>query len=138
MIGGDRIRDRLQQHRLACPRRRHDQAALTLTDRRKEIEYPCGKIILGGLELQSLVGIERRQIIEEDLVASLVGMLEIDGFNFDQCEVSLSVLRRTYLSGYRIACAQIELADLRRRHVDVVRSGKIVVIRGSEKSKTVR
>jgi hypothetical protein len=37
MIGGDRVGDVLQQHGLAGARRRDDQAALALADRRQQV-----------------------------------------------------------------------------------------------------
>ena len=81
MIGGDRVRDVLQQHRLAGARRRHDQRALALADRRHDVDDARREILLGRilvLHLQPLVGIERRQVVEIDLVAGLLGVLEID------------------------------------------------------------
>ena len=48
--------------------------------------------------LHPLVGIKRRQVVEEDLIASYIRMLEVDGFHLDQSEISLSVLRRTDLA----------------------------------------
>ena len=38
MIGGDRVGDVLQQHRLAGARRRHDEGALALADRRDDVD----------------------------------------------------------------------------------------------------
>ena len=40
MIGGDRLGDVLQEHRLAGARRRDDQGALALADRRNDIDDP--------------------------------------------------------------------------------------------------
>ena len=98
----------------------------------------AGQVVLGGFELESIVGIKRSQVVEEDLVSRFVRMLEVDGFDLDQGEIALSIFRRTYLAGNGIAGAQIELADLRRRNVDVVRSGQIVVVRRAEESESVR
>ena len=67
MIGRDRLRDILQQHRLAGARRRHDQRALPLADRRDQIDDARRQILAGrilDLELEPLIGIERRQIVE--------------------------------------------------------------------------
>ena len=40
MVGGDRLRDVLQQHRLAGARRRDDQRALAFADRRDDVDDP--------------------------------------------------------------------------------------------------
>ena len=90
------------------------------------------------LQLQPLGGIQRREVVEEDFVSGLVRVLEVDGFDFDQGEVAFSILRRTHLSRHRVARAQVEFTNLRGRDVDVVRAWQIVVVRGSEKSETVR
>src|SRR5438876_9092380 len=46
-------------------------------------------------------------------------------------------MRRTHLAADRIACLQIELANLRRRNIDVVRAGQVVVVGRAEKAVTV-
>ena len=84
------------------------------------------------------VGIERRQIVEENLFARLFGRLKVDGFDFDQREVTLALFRRTNLAADRVAGAQIELANLRWRDIDVVRAGQIVVLGRAQKTKTIR
>src|SRR6516162_1540963 len=100
MVCRDRVRDRLEQHRLSCSRRRHDQTALSFSDRGQQIEDACRKVVLSvrRFELQPLVWIERCQVIEKDLVSGLIWVLEIDGLDFDECEVALSVLWRTHLA----------------------------------------
>ena len=112
MIGSDRIRDGLQQHRLSCSRRRHDQATLSLADRSEQVQNSSREILLCSLELQPLVRIQRREVIEKDLIASLIRVLEVDGFDFDQGEVAFSIFRRTHLTRDRITRAQVELANL--------------------------
>src|SRR5207253_9744413 len=82
-------------------------------------------------------GIERRQIVEENLFARLFGRLKVDGFDFDQSEVTLAFFRRTNLAADRVAGAQIELANLRWRDIDVVRAGQIVVLGRAQKTKTI-
>ena len=98
MVGGDRMGDVLQQHRLAGARRRDDQRALALADRRHDVDDARRKVLLGRilvLHLEPLVGIERREVVEVDLVAGLLRVLEIDGVDLEQREVALAVLRRS-------------------------------------------
>ena len=90
-----------------------------------------------GLELGALEGIERREVLEEDLVAGLVGRLEVDGLDLDEREVALALLRRPDLPGYRIARLEVELPDLRGRDVDVVRARQVVVVGRAKESEPV-
>ena len=90
------------------------------------------------LEPQALLRIERRQVLEEELVARLIGRLEVDRFDLDQREVALAVLRRPHLAGDRVAGLQVELANLRRRDVDVVRARQIVVVGRAQEAEAVR
>ena len=90
-----------------------------------------------GLEREPLLRIERRQVLEEQLVARLIGRLEVDRLDLDQREVALAFLRRPNLSGDRVAGLQIEPPDLRRRDVDVVRSGQVVVVGRAQEPEAV-
>ena len=49
------------------------------------------------LELEPLLRIERREVFEEQLVARLLRLLEVDRFDLDQGEIALAFLRRTNL-----------------------------------------
>ena len=42
---------------------------------------------------QVLVRVERRQVVEEDLLARLLGLLEVDRLDLEQREVALALLR---------------------------------------------
>ena len=64
------------------------------------------------LELELFVGIKRRQIVEIDAVAKLVGLVEIDLVDLEQREISLAILGRADLALDRIAGAQAEAAHL--------------------------
>ena len=133
-----RVGDVLQQHRLAGARRSDDQSALALADRRQQIHHAAGVVFARRFELQPLVGIERRQVVEEDLVARFLRRLEVDRVDFDQREVPLAFLRRPDLAGDGVAGAQVEAPDLRRRDVDVVRAGQIVVLGRAQEAEAVR
>ena len=140
MVGGDGVRDVLQQHGLAGARRRHDQRALALADRRDDVDDARREILLGRilvLHLQPLVGIERRQVVEVDLVARLLGVLEIDGVDLEQREVALAVLRAADLAVDGVAGAKAEAADLRGRDVDVVGAGQVVRLRRAQEAEAV-
>ncbi len=128
---------RLQQHRLAGAGRGNDQSALALADGRQQVHHAAGVVVLDGFELEPLVGIERRQVVEEDLVARFLGRLEVDGVDLDEREVALAFLGRADLAGDGVAGAQIEAADLRGRDVDVVGAGQIVVLGRAQEAEAV-
>jgi hypothetical protein len=90
-----------------------------------------------GLELDALLRIERRQVLEEQLVARLLGRLEVDRLDLDQREVALAFLRRPDLARHGVAGVQVELADLRRRDVDVVGAGQVVVVGRAQEAEAV-
>ena len=102
----------LQEHRLAGAGRRNDQTALSLPDWRQQVHHPSRIVVAHRFELEPLVGIERRQVVEEDLVARFLGRLEIDGVNLDEREIPLAFLGRADLAGDGVAGAQIEAPDL--------------------------
>ena len=57
--------DLLQQDGLAGPRRRHDQAALALADRRHQVDDAHGDFFGVGLQHQPAIGVQRRQVFED-------------------------------------------------------------------------
>ena len=137
MVRRDRLRDVLQQHRLAGARRRDDEAALALADRRHEIHDARREVLGRRLELHPLLRIERREVLEEELLARLIRRLEVDRLDLDQREVALAFLRRANLPRHGVAGLQVELADLRRRHVDVVRARQVVVVGRAQEAEAV-
>ena len=141
VIVGDRVGDVLQQHGLAGTRRRHDQRALALADRRDDVDDAGGEILLGRIlefHLQPLVGIERRQVVEIDLVARLLGILEIERVDLEQRKVAFAFLGAADMAVDGVAGAQAEAADLRGRNVNIVGPRQIVRFRRAQEAKTVR
>jgi hypothetical protein len=63
----------LQQHRLAGARRRDDEGALALADGAERSTMRVEMLSRMVFELEALVGIERREVVEEDLVAAASG-----------------------------------------------------------------
>ena len=137
VIGGDRVGDRLQQHRLAGARRRDDQPALALAERRHQVHDARGQVLGIGFEPDAFLRVERRQVLEEDALLAAGRRLEVDRLDLDQREVALAFLRRPDLPGDGVAGVQIELADLRRRDVDVVGPGEVVVVGRAQEAEAV-
>src|SRR5947208_389944 len=97
MVRHQGVRGVLQHHRLAGLGRADDQAALALADRRDDVEHAPGDVLLGldvALELERLVRVQRRQVLEQDLVLRRLGQLAVDLVDLDQREVALAVLGR--------------------------------------------
>jgi hypothetical protein len=136
VVEGDRLRDVLHQHGLTRARRRDDQRALALTDRRDDVDDAGREVFLGRVvqfELEPLRREQRRQVVEVDLVLDLLRVLEVDRVDLDQGEVALAVLGAADRALHRVAGAQAEAADLGRRDVDVVRTRQVVrVVRAQE------
>jgi hypothetical protein len=124
MVRGDGVGDGLQQHGFAGAGRSDDEAALAFADGREQIHDAAADALAHGLHLDAFLRIERREVVEEDLVARLLGRLEVDGFDLDQREVLLAFVRRAHVAADGVAGLEIEFADLRRRHVDVVGPGR--------------
>ncbi len=106
-------------------------------DGREQIHDAAADVLADGLHLDALLRIERREVVEEDLVARLLGRLEVDGLDLDQREILFALVRRADVAADGVAGLEVELANLGRRHVDVVRPGQIVVVRRAEEAVAV-
>ncbi|MCY1204180.1 hypothetical protein D9M72_157030 [compost metagenome] len=140
IVAGDVGRDVLQHDGLARFRRSDDQAALSLADRRAEVDHAAGEVFGGavaGFHLQALVGEQGSEVLEQDLVLGVLGTVEVDGVDLEQREVTLAFLRRTNLADYGVAGAQVEATDLAGRDIDVVRAGQVGGVGGAQKAEAV-
>ena len=68
---------------------------------------------------------------------ALFRRFEVDGLDLDQGEIFFAFMRRTHLAADGVAGLEIEFADLRRRNVNIVRAGQIVVIGRAQEAVTV-
>src|ERR1700687_4381505 len=83
MVGGDGVGDVLQQHGFAGAGRSDDQSALALADGNQHVHDTGAHVVAHGFQFEPLLGIERGEVVEQDLVAGLVGRLEVDGLDLD-------------------------------------------------------
>ena len=130
----DRVRDLLEQNRFPGARRRDDEPALPFSDRRQEVHDPRRHVIAAELEPQLLLGIERREVVEKNLVLGDFGALEIDRLHPKQGEVPLPVLGRAHLARDRVARAKVESFDLRGGDINVIRTWQVVVVGRAEEA----
>ena len=89
------------------------------------------------LHAQPLIGIERGEVVEVDLVAGLFGVFEVDGVDLEKGEIAFALLRASDLALDGVAGAQAEAADLRGRDVDVVGSGQVIRLGSAQKAEAV-
>ena len=140
MIVRDRVRDVLHQHGLAGARRRDDQRALALADRRDDVDHACRKVFsrrIVDFHAETLIRKQRREVVEIDLVLGLFRVLEIERVDLQQREIAFAFFRAADLAFDGVAGAQAEAADLRRRDVDVVRARQIVGVGRAEEAEAV-
>ena len=137
MVRGDAVGDVLQQYGFPGPRRGDDQPPLPLADRREHIHDARRKVLRIELQIQLLIGVEGGQVVKKDLVAGRLGAFEVDLIHLEKGEILLPLLRGADLAGNGIPRPQAEPPDLRRGDVDVVRTGEVVVIHGTEESEAV-
>ena len=92
---------------------------------------------IARLHPQPLIGIERGQIVEMDLVADFFRVFEVDRVDLQKRKIALAFLRTADRTLNGIAGFQREPPDLRRRNVDVVGTGQVVGVGRPEKTKPV-
>ena len=134
------MRDVLHQHGFAGARRRHDQRALAFADRRDDVDHPCRQVFSGGIvdfHPEALIGKQRREVVEIDLVLGLFRILKIQRVDFEQREIAFAFLRAADVAFDGVAGAQAEAANLRGRDIDVVGSGQIVRIGRTQEAEAV-
>ena len=106
VVLGDGVGDLLQQDGLAGLGRRGDERPLALSDRAQQVDDAGLDAAVLGLEVELLLRIERRQVVEQDLVLGRLRTLEVDRLDAQQREVALALLGRAHLAGDRVAGVQ--------------------------------
>ena len=137
MILRDGVGHFLENDGLARLGGRGNQRPLALPERRNQVDDSRGERPITSFELEPLLGIERREVVEEDFVLGIFWSFKIDRFDFEQSKVALTLLGRTNLSFHRVPGSQIEALDLRGRDIDIVRASLVVLVRGAHKAEPV-
>src|ERR1035437_6042484 len=137
VVGGDGVGQRLQEHGLAGAGRGDDEAALALAHGGRQVHHPAADGLPDGLQLDAFLGIERGEVVEENLVARLLGRLEVDGLDLDQGKVLFSLMGGTDVAADGVAGFEIEFSNLRGGDIDVIGAGQIVVIGRAEEAVAV-
>src|SRR6516165_1722023 len=128
VVLGDRVRDGLQDHRLAGLRRRYDEATLALADRGDEVNDPRGHDAGIGLQAEPVLRVQRHQLGE---LRPDAGGLRVEAVYLVQADQRVELLPALPLAGLAhgalddVALAQAVPAHLGQRHVDVVGPGQV-------------
>ena len=130
VVVGDAVGQLFHQLRFTRSRRCDDQSPLPFADGGEKIQHAPGE--LGGmvLQLQALLGIERREVVEERPVFALGNRHVVDRLDLQQGVVALLLLGRAHLTRDHVAASQGELSDLGAGDVGVVAGvGEVAVHR---------
>ena len=106
-------------------------------ERGDQVDDPHVGLFGGRFQPDPALRMQRRQIVEADLLAELVGILEVDRLDAQEGEVTFVFLGRPDLARDDRAGFQAEAADLAGRDVNVVRAGEVVVIGASQEAESV-
>src|SRR5699024_3424798 len=130
VVRGDRIGDLLHDDRLASLRRRDDQSALALADRRHQVHDPGGELPGGGLQPEPLLRVQRGELGE---LRPTGGLRERDPVDRVQPHqriellpvVALPLAGLTDRTGDGVPAAQRVLLHLAEGDVHVVGPGQV-------------
>ena len=94
-IRDSRVCDVLHHHGLATLRAGDEQATLPLADWRDDVDYAAGDVLFTPdvtLEFHVLGGVQRGQVLEENLVLRRLGCFAVDLVNLDQRKIAFAIL----------------------------------------------
>ena len=89
---------------------------------------PCGDLLGGGLQVQDLVRVQGREVVEGNARLRHQRRIEVHRLHAQHREEPLALLRGADLPRNRVTRLQVEKADLRGGDVDVVRARKVAVV----------
>ena len=132
----DRMGDLLQDHGLAGSRRRDHQRPLTEAERGHHVDDPRFDAVglVGDLELDAVVRVERRQVLEGRQFVKDLRIPTVDLLDAEHREIRLGLLRRSNEPLDHHAATETETAHLARTDVDVVGAGQVAVLRASKET----
>ncbi len=108
--------------------------------RRNEIDHACRLVFdrrVLRIEIQALIGIERREIVKIGAVTHCFRIIVIDFEQLGQREIAFPILGCANFALDGVACAQAHLANLVRRDVNIIRTGKIIGLRAAQKAEAI-
>src|SRR5262249_35502232 len=105
------------------------QTTLSFANRSEKIKDTGGVLFWGVLKLELFLRIQRSQVVKQDFLSRPLRLFVVNRLNFQKGKIALPFLWRTNLPSDHISSTKTETANLAGRHIDVVRTGQVVVIR---------
>ena len=129
MVLSDGVSNVLEQQGLSGLGLCHNECALSLTNRGKEVyDAPREAVAVPGTEAELLVGEKRGEMFEGDAVAHFDGATAVDSLRLDEDEELLALVGHFHPSLDDVAGLEVVAADEGCLDVDVVGRGEVVVI----------
>ena len=130
VVHGNRVRNGLQHEGLTRLRRGHNQTTLTLTNRRHQVHHAGAQLLRGGLQAQTLLGIQRSQLREDAAVRCFLNALTVNRLNLNQrvetlAAVRLTLTRHANRAEHVVTLTQVVLLHLSQGDVHVVGAGQV-------------
>ena len=112
---------------------------MTFSDGHEQVDDSRGVIAWSIEDFEVELGgrIQGGEVVEEDFVAGDFGGLAIDFFDFEQSEVALAFLGGADGARDAISGAQAEASDLGRGDVNVVGSGKVIIVGRTQEAEAI-
>src|SRR5262249_39495688 len=112
VILGHAVGNGLEQHRLTSTGRGNDQAALPFAYRRQQVHDARRAVATFCFQVDTFIGVQRREVVEEDFIFGELRVLIINRFNLEQGKVPFALFRRPYLARHGITGVQIKAPNL--------------------------
>ena len=130
MVVCNGIGDGLQEHGFTRFRLRHNQAALSLADRREHIHNADALVFLVPMtqQVEFFCGEQGSEEVERDAVPDKLRRAAVDEFDFYQREIFISFSGRTDFTGDGVSVLEGVLLDLLLGNVNVVRGIEVIVV----------
>ena len=130
MVVCNGIGDGLQEHGFTRFRLRHNQAALSLADRREHIHNADALVFLVPVaqQVEFFCGEQGSEEVERDTVPDKLRRAAVDEFDFYQREIFVAFPRGTDFTGDGVSVFEGILLDLLLGNVNVVRGIEVIVV----------
>ena len=137
IVGGDAQADVLQEDRLAGARRGDDQGPLAFAQRRQQVHHAGGQRLGADFQLQPVLGVDGRQLVEGLDVLVVVGRHAVDVEDFPQPRALAARRPGWTMPWMQHALAQAVLLDHAAGHEGVGQLADVVVVGIAEEAVAV-
>ena len=130
VVHGNCVRNGLQHEGLTGLRRGHNQTTLALTNRGHQVHHAGAQLLRGGLQAQTLLGVQRSQLREDAAVRCFLNALTVNRLNLNQRVKALAVIRLALArhanrAEHMVTLTQIVLLHLSQGDIYVVGAGQV-------------